>query len=167
MPDYAAQWDRVWTPYREHAARNSDQGAITIIAHVNDIKETCRGNQESLPESLRELNNYFFTPLENYKATCRQLKNAPTQDLADDVQAMNTGLREDHRSATALRLCASVSKVIHDDKSAGLIQGDAHKGLVYNVLVAILKISEGLKADRDLYGQKNVGETLRKIRENP
>jgi hypothetical protein len=39
MAGYAAQWDNVWVPYRNYAARNNDQGAITIIAHVNDIKE--------------------------------------------------------------------------------------------------------------------------------
>jgi hypothetical protein len=173
MPDYAAQWDSVWNPYRTYAAHNNDRGAVTIIGHVNEIKEKRLGKEESLPESLRELNKVFLTELENYRAKCRLLKNPNTytQNLAYEVQNLNTTLRQSGsmafmpESGVALRLCANVAKVIAQDK--GLIQGNAHTGLVHNIVYEIGKISVGLAGDRSLYGSNVVAETLRKIRENP
>ena len=172
MPDYAAQWDNVWNPYRVYAAHNNDKGAITIIDHVNEVKEKRLGKEETLPESLRELNRVFLTDLENYRTKCRLVKNPNTfrQDLLDEVQNLNYTLRQSGslafmpESAVALRLCGQVAKVIVRDKA--LIQGNDHTRLVRDVAYEIAKISAGLTGDRNLYGS-DVAETLRKIRENP
>jgi hypothetical protein len=174
MPDYAAQWDSVWNPYCEYAAYQTDLDAVKVIDHIKEAKRPYFERQVWLQEILREIGSKFFPEIDNYRAKCRQLKNAYTLQLATDVQNLNYNLRMNvpavflALSKTALGLCTDVARQMQKDQIAGLVQKPAHKTHFTYTTLKLIEIERGLKADADLYGDTYaVAEMLRKIRENP